>query len=371
MNKFFHSSLFVCGYILLLCSMILSSCRSIGPGLLPTNRKDYNSSLQESDKQQLLLNLVRMQYADDPYFLGVSSVSAQMELDKTISAQGEYQNTSGALAAITKMGTINPSVAYFDRPTITYAPLQGQDFTRLLMTPMSINNIYLLLQSGWSIARVLRVTTQGLGDLPNAIVAARPGSSHIPKYKQFVELVHYIRDLQLERVLTISGEQHHNSLDIKIVVNRSKKNTAKIAKLFKLLNKPNSGSVIILTQSKELLGQENVFAIQTRSVLSMMYYLSKSVDVPDSEKRSGVVMFPKLANGKFFDWHDVTRGMLKIYRSKSYPQNKAVAIYYRNSWFYIKDNDVNSKETMSLMTLVFALQAGDVKGQVPVLTLPL
>ena len=95
------------------------------------------------------------------------------------------------------------------------------------------------------------------------------------------------------------------------------------------------------------------------------------MEVSDSEKRAGVVMFPKLANGQYFDWADVTSGMLKIYSSKTYPQNMSVTVRYRERWFYVKDNDVNSKETLSLMTLIFALQAGDVKGLVPVLTLPL
>ena len=317
-----------------------------------------------------------MQYADDPYFLGVSSVAAQMELDKSISIEGQGERDTGYIGqvfsqATKRVGIVNPSMAYMDKPTITYAPLQGQDFTRLLMTPMSINNIYLLLQSGWSIARVLRVTTQGLGTIPNAIAAARPGSSHVPRYKQFVELVHCIRDLQTQRVIDIKAEKQDKSVNIKLVIHRSKGNAAKIAKLFKLLNRPDSGSEIILTQSVSRVGEKNVFAIQSRSVLGMMYYLSKSVEVSDSEKRAGVVMFPKLANGQYFDWADVTSGMLKIYSSKTYPQNMSVTVRYRERWFYVKDNDVNSKETLSLMTLIFALQAGDVKGLVPVLTLPL
>ena len=53
------------------------------------------------------------------------------------------------------------------------------------------------------------------------------------------------------------------------------------------------------------------------------------------------------------------------------PSNSYVAIYYRSNWFYIDDSDLTSKSTFSLLMQLFALQAGEVKSTVPILTLPL
>jgi len=62
---------------------------------------------------------------------------------------------------------------------------------------------------------------------------------------------------------------------------------------------------------------------------------------------------------------------MHIHSSKRQPTNNYLAIYYRSSWFYIRDNDLTSKSTFSLLMQLFALQAGEVKSTVPVLTLPL
>lgn len=87
---------------------------------------------------------------------------------------------------------VQANAAYTESPTIASMPLQGENFARQILTPIGLDKIYLLLQSGWSLARVLRVTTQALGNIPNAPSAARPSSSHIPEYKQFEELAHYM-----------------------------------------------------------------------------------------------------------------------------------------------------------------------------------
>jgi hypothetical protein len=71
-----------------------------------------------------------------------------------------------------------------------------------------------------------------------------------------------------------------------------------------------------------------------------------------------------------FDWGEVTGGLMDIRSSKQQPSNAYVAIDYRGSWFYIDDSDLTSKSTFSLLMQLFALQAGEVKSTVPILTLP-
>ena len=44
---------------------------------------------------------------------------------------------------------------------------------------------------------------------------------------------------------------------------------------------------------------------------------------------------------------------------------------YRDAWFYIDDSDLTSKSTFTLTGQLFELQAGDVGGVAPLLTLPI
>ena len=60
--------------LLLLC-LLVTGC-SLGPRQLKGNRLGYNTSIQKSDNQELLLNLVRLRYMEVPNFMQVSSVTA-------------------------------------------------------------------------------------------------------------------------------------------------------------------------------------------------------------------------------------------------------------------------------------------------------
>ena len=76
-------------------------------------------------------------------------------------------------------------------------------------------------------------------------------------------------------------------------------------------------------------------------------------------------------NGEPFDWSKVTEGLMRIRScdAKSPPENACVAVLYRGSWFYIEDSDLASKSTFSLLTQLFALQAGTTSSAGPILTL--
>ena len=62
--------------------------------------------------------------------------------------------------------------------------------------------------------------------------------------------------------------------------------------------------------------------------------------------------------------------MLDIKSQPEEPTNAAVAVQYRNSWFYIDDSDMDSKYTFMLLDTLTALQAGEIERAGPLLTLP-
>ena len=86
----------------LLLSSIISGCGSIGPNTVYRDRFDYITAISESWKQQTLLNIVKLRYADVPVFMEVGQVISGYELETTISAGGTlgdkaWRTAGGAL----------------------------------------------------------------------------------------------------------------------------------------------------------------------------------------------------------------------------------------------------------------------------------
>ena len=70
--------------LLLLPLFSLTACPSIGPATVIRDRFDYASSVGESWKSQMLLNLVKMRYGDIPVFMDVGQVVAGYSIQRSV-----------------------------------------------------------------------------------------------------------------------------------------------------------------------------------------------------------------------------------------------------------------------------------------------
>jgi hypothetical protein len=72
----------------LMVVLLLAGCSGIGPGTVTRDRFDYSSTVAESWKSQMLLNLVKIRYGDPPVFLDVGQIISAYTLEGTLSAGG-------------------------------------------------------------------------------------------------------------------------------------------------------------------------------------------------------------------------------------------------------------------------------------------
>lgn len=347
-----------------LAALLLAGCAAqIGPRTIPRARFDYGEALARSWNEQLLLNLVRLRYRDTPQFLDVGSVVTHFTLAAGAGAEATVDE-GGDLAE----AAVGANAAYAEEPTITYSPLQGNDFVARLLAPVSPANLVLLSQSGWSIERLLLCCVQKINGLRNATGAAGPTPDYAPPYEEFQRVAKLLRRLQIAGLIEAETDPESQALMITLADDPGPL-AEEAQQLRKLLGLPE-GAVSFPVTSGLRKRKPGEIAIAGRSLLSVLFFLSQAVEVPERHEKEGRVTVTLQADNETrFDWTLATGGLMRVRTSPTPPADAAVRVRYRGHWFYIADTDLHSKTTFSLLTYLFSLKSGNQEFKEPVLTL--
>ena len=351
------------GFVFFVFFLLVSCVPSIGTIELPINRYAYNESLQYSEMQQQLLNIVRLRYSDPPYFLSVNSIVSQTLFTKEGEANAAANSVFGLSRTLIE-GGVRASLS--DKPTVTFSPLQGTEFVTRLMTPIDLSVIYMLLRAGWGVSHIFRPLIERLGPIDNVKLASRVTSSRIPQYKEFKYLSNVLRNLQHAEHLTTSKKKTDDGFSLRFDVasfaTLSREERATLRKInispetpyFELTSKPDDGP--------------HTMYVQTRTVLGMFNYFSKGVDVPEADIRNKQVPMTYYPSGQIFDWHQVPGELFRVRVCSNRPSNALVSVKYRKHWFYISDSDFESKESLMLITIIMGIYEGKIESFLPVFT---
>jgi hypothetical protein len=76
--------------------LYLSGCTHLGPQTVPRDRFDYNTAIADSWKEQTLLNIVKLCYADMPLFVEVASVVSGYTLEGSVNLGGTVSSEAAA-----------------------------------------------------------------------------------------------------------------------------------------------------------------------------------------------------------------------------------------------------------------------------------
>lgn len=343
---------------------LLAGCGGVGARRIRAERFDYNEAVVQTWNEQMLLNLVRLRYRDTPYFLEVTSVSTQYEVAGTVGAGATLDVAGGSGNEY----TLGANAGYVERPTVTYAPLAGEDFVQRLLSPIPMESLLLLTASGWRADRVLRCAVARINDVPNAPRATGPTPDEPPDYEAFDEVAGLIWRLQKKRVIEVLEEGPE--LQVRIFAGRATGDAGPaLERLQARLGLPAGRDRFRLVSARRNVGEEDLVIIP-RSLIGVMFYLSQAVEPPEHDREAGRVTITRGADGAEFDWAEMMHGLFHVHSSQDEPQGVFVRVRYRGVWFYIDDADLTSKSTFGLLAQLFNLQAGDARGGGPLLTLP-
>ena len=98
-------------------AMWAGACGCLGPKAVKYTRLRYNEVVRDTNDEQLLVNIVRLRYADSPVFIDLPSITSQFELAGGGNFIGGYGFEFGGR---TSLGTGQFSMR--DTPTLSYHP---------------------------------------------------------------------------------------------------------------------------------------------------------------------------------------------------------------------------------------------------------
>ena len=348
-----------------LLSLSVTTCASIGPGTVPHDRIDYGSSIGNSWKEQTLLNIVKLRYADMPIFLEVAQVIAGYQLQSTLGTSFTAGNFNAAvIGPFTATGNATAAGTYTDRPTVIYQPLTGVDFLKRLMTPIPPSSVLFMIQSGYAADRIMPIMLDSINGLNNESNRLRRPAD--PKFTRLVEL---IREGQLAGAIQIRIERPKDGAESSVLIFGPSKDP-------ELANKGREIKSIlgIKPDLRELKvnyggysGKDDEIDMMTRSMLQIMLEFAFTVQVPESDVVQGKAT-PGLVDTPGAG--ALNGPPLRVLVSDTQPQDAHVAVQYDGRWFWIADTDIQSKYTFGIIMLLFSIADTGVKGSSPVVTIP-
>jgi hypothetical protein len=112
----------------------------------------YNDTITEVVNQQILLNIVRAKQHLPLHFTAVSSIAATYNFN--FNAGATPAQTGNSLLAPFFGGSVS------ENPTVSIVPIEGEEFTKRLLTPIQETKLTLLLRQGVDIDMALRLMAQ-------------------------------------------------------------------------------------------------------------------------------------------------------------------------------------------------------------------
>ena len=132
-------------HALLGLALVIAGCTSIGPPTLRRDRLDYADALADASKRETLLNIVKLRYADSPSLVTVNQLVAGYTLEGRVDLRSDFFTENFNISDDVNFGV---GGTFSDRPTVTYTPIKGDNFARVMLTPIPPSELFAMLTTG-------------------------------------------------------------------------------------------------------------------------------------------------------------------------------------------------------------------------------
>jgi hypothetical protein len=349
------------GLALLLGGLALGGCTVVGPAAISSGRVAYNEAIRTTDNQQMLMIAVHNRYEERGSLLAVSSVTANVSVTTSVGIEagfGDESDYSGNLVPFTG-GAI-----YEENPTISYTPVQGQQYVRYLMAPVPMRALAQYARTLSDPRGVYTTVISGINGILNPDFLAA-GETPDPRFRRVVDL---LAELQLAHRLDWVEDPGNPDRFLLLIDHYAPAYSPQVSELLGLLGlegPPEPPGRVILPVTQALEGQPSGgVGLTTRSVWDMVEILSAAIAIPEADRANGVAAVYPAPGMPGKD--------LRVGYSRSQPDAAAVAVKHRDGWFAIDEADLATKRYFRIMTSLWSVAIAEtsVATAAPILTVP-
>ncbi len=348
----------------ILSLLLLVGCSHIGPKTVPRDRFDYNTAIADSWKEQTLLNIVKLRYADMPLFVEVASIVSGYTLEGSVNLGGTVSSTTAVQGDFLSLGT---SGKYTDRPTITYAPITGAKFNESFMTPIPPQAVLFLLQSGWPVDMIFPIVVESINGLRSRQSAGSDQRLGDPEYYYLLSLLRKIQQSGAVGMRIIKESEKEQST---VLFFHRKNISTEIAEarleMHQLLGLDPERQEVKVTYGL-IAKSDTEIAMLTRSNMQIMINLATQIDVPYEHVQDGLTTpsLPKPAGEEAN-----LKQLIQVKSGADKPDNAFTAVKYEDHWFWIDKRDLRSKRTFAFLMILMSLTETGGKEGLPLVTIP-
>lgn len=356
-----HASLLASLGILIAGALALG-CAGSGPGMLRAGRPLYNEAIAETNNEQLLAMIVRMRYNEPAGLLAVNSVTANMRIRAGAGAQfgiGPDSNYAGNLVPL------SAGAFYEDNPTITYTPVQGQEYLRQALSPLPLDITVLLMNSLGDAPGTFTLLLEEINGIQNPIYRTDDADTEAARFAEIVDLLALLHQRGI-LIWAATDDDAHSF--VALLRAKNPEAVTRIARLYDLLSlhdppalgESNYEHLTVRVSMGDPFGID----VRPRSLFSLFQIAAASVDVPEDHIESGIAP------------HIPPTGpasqTISIQRSATRPQTALVSVHHHGWWYSIDATDAQSKATFRLIEAVMTARIADASHNrnTPVLTVP-
>jgi len=334
--------------------MTAIGCAHVTPRIVVRDRFDYGQSVAESWKRQMLLNVVRIRYADAPVFMDVTSVILSYTLLENANAGASLFSS-----AVPNAVTLGASASFANTPTVTYQPMTGDKFMKSMLRPIPPAAVFQMLQNGWSAEMLLRISVGTINGLRNSL----RGSAADPRFDQLVAAVARLQragGLNIRIEQRKDGEAAIMALPIPPGAGTMTADRAEVQRLLGLDPGATEYSLAFGLTPRST----TEMAVLTRSMMEVMVEFGVGIDLPDADRTEGRAL-PTLVDGGA-----PASQLVHVLSGPSAPADAYAAVPYRGRWYWVADRDLTSKLRFTLLMILSSLAETGVAPVTPVITVP-